>query len=126
MIIVVVIAILIISGAFFYYFLFNKERDISELIVGEWIDNTGLKSVFNEDMTMVYLYSSDVEIKGQYEFTTGSVMVWTLQRVYAPNDKLIFKYTIKNKNEITLEDMYYNANKELVSYNNPILTLTRD
>jgi len=43
MIIVVVITILIISGAFFYYSLFNKERDISELIVGEWIDNTGLK-----------------------------------------------------------------------------------
>ncbi|TNJ64558.1 hypothetical protein FE784_19975 [Paenibacillus hemerocallicola] len=96
------------------------------MIIGEWEDNHGVESIFNKDMTMVYMHSSDEEIKGQYEFTTDSiVMVWTLQRVHAPNDKLIFKYTIKNKNEITLEEMYYNGNKELVSYNNPKLTLSR-
>jgi hypothetical protein len=124
MIVIAVLGILIVSGGLLYYSIY-QQRDITRLIIGEWEDNNGEKSIFNKDMTMVYMYSSNDMINGKYEFITDSVMVWTLQRVHAPNDKLIFKYTINNRNEITLEDMYYNRNNELVSYNNPKLTLSR-
>jgi hypothetical protein len=54
MIVIAVLGILIVSGGLLYYSIY-QQRDITRLIIGEWEDNNGEKSIFNKDMTMVYM-----------------------------------------------------------------------